>query len=169
MDCAFCEQVGKLLKKCMQGCKCLLLAHFDAFEMPMPPCSPKDNDINEHAEALQPGTTITALRHGGAVHDVPPAADQVALLHAPSPLPAHAWRLSRTAPHFYASTTVIDGLENYPVFLPPQLMTQAEFVEMLECLTGGWHVSIGVWLCVSIHGPFLSFFYGSQGQPLRIR
>ena len=62
MDSALCEQVGEFLKKCMQGRKRLLLAHFDAFEMPTLPCSPKDKDIDEHAayafllsEALQPG------------------------------------------------------------------------------------------------------------------
>ena len=66
---------------------------------------------------------------------------------------------------FVRTTTVVDGLENYPVFLSPRLMAQAEFVEMLECVTGGWHVSIGVWLgvwlCVSVHGPcgFSSTFF----------
>ncbi|KAH9046955.1 hypothetical protein EDB83DRAFT_2403992 [Lactarius deliciosus] len=38
---------------------------------------------------------------------------------------------------FLRAATVIDGLEGYPVFLPPRSMAQAEFVETLERLAGG--------------------------------
>ena len=35
---------------------------------------------------------------------------------------------------------IVDGLEGYPVFLPPRSMAQAEFAEILERLAGGWAV-----------------------------
>jgi hypothetical protein len=41
---------------------------------------------------------------------------------------------------FVRTATVIDGLEGYPVFLPPRSMAQVEFVETLERLAGGWHI-----------------------------
>jgi hypothetical protein len=43
---------------------------------------------------------------------------------------------------FLRASTVIDGLEGYPVFLPPRSMAQAEFVETLERLAGGWRVGV---------------------------
>lgn len=43
---------------------------------------------------------------------------------------------------FLRAATVIDGLEGYPVFLPPRSMAQAEFVETLERLAGGWRVGV---------------------------
>lgn len=41
-------------------------------------------------------------------------------------------------PNFYRTAQVVDGLEGYPVFLPPRSMAQAEFVEVLERLASGW-------------------------------
>ncbi|TFK42151.1 hypothetical protein BDQ12DRAFT_625105 [Crucibulum laeve] len=39
---------------------------------------------------------------------------------------------------FQRTAATLDGLEGYPVFLPPRSMGQAEFVELLERLAGGW-------------------------------
>jgi hypothetical protein len=39
---------------------------------------------------------------------------------------------------FSRTALLIDGLEGYPVFLPPRSMAQAEFIESLERLAGGW-------------------------------
>ncbi|KAF5312078.1 hypothetical protein D9619_002543 [Psilocybe cf. subviscida] len=39
---------------------------------------------------------------------------------------------------FVRAASVVDGLEGYPIFLPPRSMAQAEFVEVLERLSGGW-------------------------------
>ncbi|THU96896.1 hypothetical protein K435DRAFT_965768 [Dendrothele bispora CBS 962.96] len=41
-------------------------------------------------------------------------------------------------PTFIRTAALVDGLEGYPVFLPPRSMAQAEFVEILERLAGGW-------------------------------
>ena len=37
---------------------------------------------------------------------------------------------------------IVDGLEGYPVFLPPRSMAQAEFAEILERLASGWAVGL---------------------------
>ncbi|KAK1218743.1 hypothetical protein PQX77_018538 [Marasmius sp. AFHP31] len=41
---------------------------------------------------------------------------------------------------FARTAALVDGLEGYPVFLPPRSMAQAEFIEVLERLAGGWTV-----------------------------
>jgi hypothetical protein len=43
---------------------------------------------------------------------------------------------------FMRSAVLVDGLEGYPVFLPPRSMAQAEFIEVLERLASGWKVGI---------------------------
>ena len=43
---------------------------------------------------------------------------------------------------FARTALLIDGLEGYPVFLPPRSMAQAEFIETLERLAGGWRNGI---------------------------
>lgn len=45
-------------------------------------------------------------------------------------------------PNFVRIASLVDGLEGYPVFLPPRSMSQAEFVEVLERLAGGWDTGI---------------------------
>jgi len=45
-------------------------------------------------------------------------------------------------PTFSRTTMIVDGLEGYPVFLPPRSMAQAEFAEILERLAGGWAVGL---------------------------
>ncbi|KXN85004.1 hypothetical protein AN958_11849 [Leucoagaricus sp. SymC.cos] len=39
---------------------------------------------------------------------------------------------------FARTSMLVDGVEGYPVFLPPRSMGQAEFVEVLERLATGW-------------------------------
>ncbi|KJA28368.1 hypothetical protein HYPSUDRAFT_177379 [Hypholoma sublateritium FD-334 SS-4] len=43
-------------------------------------------------------------------------------------------------PTFIRTAFVVDGLEGYPIFLPPRSMAQAEFIEVLERLAGGWKI-----------------------------
>jgi len=45
-------------------------------------------------------------------------------------------------PTFSRTTMIVDGLEGYPVFLPPRSMAQAEFAEILERLASGWVVGL---------------------------
>lgn len=39
---------------------------------------------------------------------------------------------------FEKSANLVAGLEGYPIFLPPRSMAQAEFIEVLDRLAGGW-------------------------------
>ncbi|KAF5385052.1 hypothetical protein D9615_001002 [Tricholomella constricta] len=41
-------------------------------------------------------------------------------------------------PTFARTAALVEGLEGYPVFLPPRSMGQAEFIEVLERLASGW-------------------------------
>jgi hypothetical protein len=41
---------------------------------------------------------------------------------------------------FVHAADVVDGLEGYPVFLPPRSMAQAEFIEILDRLSSGWRI-----------------------------
>ncbi|KAF9260824.1 hypothetical protein L218DRAFT_989315 [Marasmius fiardii PR-910] len=41
---------------------------------------------------------------------------------------------------FARTAALVDGLEGYPIFLPPRSMAQAEFIEVLERLAGGWRI-----------------------------
>ncbi|KAK7033187.1 CRAL-TRIO-N domain-containing protein [Favolaschia claudopus] len=44
--------------------------------------------------------------------------------------------------NFVRTASIVDGLEGYPVFLPPRSMAQAEFIEALERLASGWRTGI---------------------------
>ncbi|KAJ6513177.1 hypothetical protein C8R45DRAFT_336815 [Mycena sanguinolenta] len=46
---------------------------------------------------------------------------------------------------FVRTASIVDGLEGYPVFLPPRSMAQAEFIEVLERLAGGWRTGVGTY------------------------
>ncbi|KAJ7455383.1 hypothetical protein B0H11DRAFT_2067881 [Mycena galericulata] len=46
---------------------------------------------------------------------------------------------------FVRTAGIVDGLEGYPVFLPPRSMAQAEFIEVLERLAGGWRTGAGMY------------------------
>ncbi|KAF8206340.1 hypothetical protein K438DRAFT_1817027 [Mycena galopus ATCC 62051] len=46
---------------------------------------------------------------------------------------------------FVRTAGIVDGLEGYPVFLPPRSMAQAEFIEVLERLAGGWRTGVGAY------------------------
>ena len=43
---------------------------------------------------------------------------------------------------FVRAATVVDGLEDYPIVLPPRSMAQVEFFETLERLAGGLHIDV---------------------------
>jgi hypothetical protein len=154
-DGVFREQVGGLLKKSIRDHE-RFLAHFDALETPAPPCSPEggglDDNIAEHAayafllsEALRPGS------HGTPPPAPPPDVSVPFTTYHPLLVESHFSMLlcllmlgdfSALLRAFVRAATVVDGLEGYPVFLPPRSMAQAEFVETLERLAGGWLVGV---------------------------
>ncbi|TFY59393.1 hypothetical protein EVG20_g7809 [Dentipellis fragilis] len=143
----FREQIGTLLKKSIRDHE-RFLAHFDSLESPTPPHF-EDDIVSRTAyafllsEALRPGSHATP----------PPPPDSPALFTTYHPLLVEAHfsilicqlmladfpALLRT---FARTASLVDGLEGYPVFLPPRSMSQAEFVEVLERLAGGWRVGV---------------------------
>lgn len=163
-DNAFREQISTLLKKSIRDQE-RFLAHFDALETPPPPPGLSDDDDDDDdtnntntdvveraayafllAEALRPGA------HGTPPPPAPPP-DAAVLFTTYHPLlvESHFSMLiaalmlgdfSALLRAFLRAATVIDGLEGYPVFLPPRSMAQAEFVETLERLAGGWRVGV---------------------------
>ncbi|KAH9958962.1 hypothetical protein BC827DRAFT_1135422 [Russula dissimulans] len=154
-DSAFREQIGGLLKKSIRDHE-RFLAHFDALETP-PPRSPDNagtngDDIVERAayafllsEALRPGAA------GTPPPVPPPNAAVLFTTYHPLLVESHFSMLlcllmlgdfSALLRAFIRAATVVDGLEGYPVFLPPRSMAQVEFVETLERLAGGWRVGV---------------------------
>ena len=156
-DDAFREQIGGLLKKSIRDHE-RFLAHFDALETPRPPSSDNDDDpahgddIVEQAayafllsEALRPGAP-------GTPPSAPPP-DTAVLFTTYHPLlvESHFSMLlcllmlgdfPALLRAFVRTATVVDGLEGYPVFLPPRSMAQVEFIETLERLAGGWRTGV---------------------------
>ena len=154
-DSAFREQVGGLLKKSIRDHE-RFLAHFDALETPASPCSSKDDDLGDDiaeraayafllSEALRPGAQGTPLP------SPPPDAAVLFTTYHPLLVESHYSILlcllmlgdfPALLRAFVRAATVVDGLESCPVFLPPRSMAQAEFVETLERLAGGWRVGV---------------------------
>lgn len=140
----FREQVSTLIKKSMRDHE-KFLSHFDTLEGPN---HAFDGDLayrTEYAftlsESIRPGNrgntptpmeppTMFTTYHPLLVEShFSVLICQLMLADIPTLLPTFA----RTA-------ALIDGLEGYPVFLPPRSMSQAEFIEVLERLAGGWKI-----------------------------
>ena len=141
-DAAFREQITTLVKKAMRDHR-QFLSHFDTLEGP-PGCS--DTDIAQRteyafllSESLRPGSQSTP----------PPVPDATPMFTTYHPLLVESHfsilicylmlgDFPGLLPAFSRTAALVDGLEGYPVFLPPRSMAQAEFVEVLERLAGGW-------------------------------
>lgn len=140
----FREQILTLVRKSMRDHE-RFLAHFDTLEAPTP-----EHDIDmahkvEHAFLLS-----QSFRPGSS--NVPPQPlypDEPAMFTTYHPLLVESHfniliclimlgDFPALLPAFYRSAMLVDGLEGYPVFLPPRSMAQAEFIEVLERLAGGW-------------------------------
>ena len=156
-DDAFREQIGGLLKKSIRDHE-RFLAHFDALETPRPPCSPDDDDVTAGDDIVEQAAYAfllsEALRPGapGTPPSAPPP-DTAVLFTTYHPLlvESHFSMLlcllmlgdfPALLRAFVRTATVVDGLEGYPVFLPPRSMAQVEFIETLERLAGGWRIGV---------------------------
>ncbi|KAI0045661.1 hypothetical protein FA95DRAFT_1607515 [Auriscalpium vulgare] len=144
---AFREQICALLKKSVRDHE-RFLAHFDTLETPVPPLA--RDELPAHAtyafllaESLRPGTH--------AQPPPPPDAQPLFTTYHPLLVEAHFSILlcqlmlgdfSTLLRTFVRAARLVDGLEGYPVFLPPRSMAQAEFVEVLERLAGGWRAGV---------------------------
>jgi hypothetical protein len=158
-DDAFREQIGGLLRKGIRDHE-RFLAHFDALETPPSTLSSGNDDdssadgddIVERAayafllsEALRPGAS------GTPPPAPPPNAAVLFTTYHPLLVESHYSVLlcllmlgdfAALLRAFVRAATVVDGLEGYPIFLPPRSMAQVEFVETLERLAGGWRVGV---------------------------
>ncbi|KAI8981315.1 hypothetical protein BD414DRAFT_419704 [Trametes punicea] len=143
---AFREQITNLVKKSMRDHR-QFLSHFDTLEG-----GPgfADADLAQRAEyafllaeSLRPGSQSSPP----PFHDAPP----MFTTYHPLLVESHFSILicylmlgdfPGLLPTFSRTATLVDGLEGYPVFLPPRSMAQAEFIEILERLAGGWRNGI---------------------------
>lgn len=145
-DVGFRENIQSLLKKSLRDHE-RFLSHFDTLEGP----APMQADLAKRVEVaflltelVRPNihtSTATGLAHVDSI--LPPMFTTYHPLLVEShfsilicqlmlaELPTLLTTFSRTA-------VVVDGLEGYPVFLPPRSMAQAEFIEVLERLASGW-------------------------------
>ncbi|RDX50566.1 hypothetical protein OH76DRAFT_1402631 [Lentinus brumalis] len=145
-DATFREQITTLVKKSMRDHR-QFLSHFDTLEGP-----PGNADVDiaqrtEYAfllsESLRPGSQSTP----------PPVPDSTPMFTTYHPLLVESHfsillghlmlgDFPGLLPAFSRAAALVDGLEGYPVFLPPRSMAQAEFVEVLERLAGGWKTGV---------------------------
>ena len=153
-DDAFREQIGGLLKKSIRDHE-RFLAHFDALETPSPPDNADDaNGSGVVEQAAYAFLLSEALRPGSAGTHPPAAPPNTAVLfttYHPLLVESHFSMLlcllmlgdfPALLRAFIRAATVVDGLEGYPVFLPPRSMAQVEFIETLERLAGGWRQGV---------------------------
>ena len=140
---SFREQVTALVRKSMRDHE-RFLSHFDSLEgVPSPAAGADLAARAEYAfrvtESLRPGNQSSA----------PPVSESPATFTTYHPLLVESHYsillghlflgdFPALLPAFARTAAVVDGLEGYPVFLPPRSMAQAEFMEVLERLAGGW-------------------------------
>ncbi|KAH6911139.1 hypothetical protein BKA70DRAFT_1269566 [Coprinopsis sp. MPI-PUGE-AT-0042] len=126
---SFREHVNSLLKKSIRDHE-KFLAHFDTLEPPHPF---PDGDIASRVDYAfnLSDTKRTSLT------DIPPIFTTyhpllVESLYSVLICLLMLGRFDTLLPQFVRTATMVDGLEGYPIFLPPRSMGQAEFIEILE-------------------------------------
>jgi hypothetical protein len=140
---AFKEQISNLLRKSIRDHE-KFLSHFDSLESPnaMP-----DGDVAHQTEFAF--LLSESIRPGNHANLPPPMSDAPAMFTTYHPLLVESHfsvlicqlmlaDFVNILPVFARTASLVDGLEGYPVFLPPRSMGQAEFIEVLERLAGGW-------------------------------
>ena len=143
----FKDHISQLLRKSLRDHE-RFLSHFDSLDSPnaMP-----DGDLafqTEYSfllsESMRPGN------HNNMPRPIPDAAAMFTTYH-PLLVESHFSVLicqlmlaefATILPTFTRTASLVDGLEGYPIFLPPRSMAQAEFIEVLERLAGGWRNGI---------------------------
>ena len=142
----FREQITSLLKKAIRDHE-RFLSHFDTLEGHDPTSGGNLAQRIEYAfilsESIRPGN------QGGTTRILAPPS--MFTTYHPLLVESHFSILicqlmladtPRLLPTFTRTAALVDGLEGYPVFLPPRSMAQAEFIEVLERLAGGWRVGV---------------------------
>jgi hypothetical protein len=146
----FREQIAVLVKKSMRDHE-RFLAHFDTLEG-----APIDSadDAEWPTKAEHAFLLSQSYRPGSPTQPPPPLHSDAPIMfttYHPLLVESHFSILighimlgdfPSLLPTFYRSAMLVDGLEGYPVFLPPRSMAQAEFIEILERLAGGWRTGV---------------------------
>ncbi|EAU92430.1 hypothetical protein CC1G_00649 [Coprinopsis cinerea okayama7 len=131
---SFREHISSLLRKSMRDHE-RFLAHFDSIE------SPNAYPEGDIASRIEYAVQLSDTKRPPP--DIPPVFTTYHPLLVESMYSVLICLLmlgdfSALLPQFVRFALVVDGLEGYPVFLPPRSMGQAEFMEILERLAGGW-------------------------------
>lgn len=144
-DTAFREQVNALLKKSIRDHE-KFLSHFDSLNAPIPIFSGNLAERTRYAFLL-----TESLRPGSRSQPPPLNAPPAFTTYHPLLVESHFSILLSTLllgdfatllPTFVRAARLVDGLEGYPMFLPARSMAQAEFIEVLERLAGGWSTGV---------------------------
>ena len=144
---SFKDHISQLLKKSLRDHE-KFLSHFDSLDSPnvMP-----DGDLayqTEYSFLLS-----ESMRPGNHANMPLPISDATAVFTTYHPLLVESHfsvlicqlmlaDFATILPTFIRTASLVDGLEGYPIFLPPRSMAQAEFIEVLERLAGGWRNGI---------------------------
>ena len=146
----FREQIYTLLRKSIRDHE-RFLSHFDTLEGP--PIAPEE-DADWSTKAEYAFLLSQSYRPGSPNAPPPPLHPDAPVMfttYHPLLVESHFSILiaqimlgdfTSLIPTFYRSAMLVDGLEGYPIFLPPRSMSQAEFIEILERLAGGWRTGI---------------------------
>lgn len=142
----FRDVIYGLLKKSMRDHD-KFLSHFDSLESP--DLSARNDDIAKKVErAFLLAESVRPGNHSSSPSP-PPDVPAVFTTYHPLLVEAHFSILicqllladfTAILPTFVRTASLVDGLEGYPVFLPPRSMAQAEFIEVLERLASGWRI-----------------------------
>ncbi|OSD01231.1 hypothetical protein PYCCODRAFT_1478734 [Trametes coccinea BRFM310] len=145
-DPAFREQIATLVKKSMRDHRSFL-SHFDTIEG-----GPSFGDA-DIAQRTEYAFLLSESMRPGSQSSPPPVPDAPPMFTTYHPLLVESHfsiligylmlgDFPGLLPAFSRTAALVDGLEGYPVFLPPRSMAQAEFIEVLERLAGGWRNGI---------------------------
>lgn len=163
----FREQITSLLKKSIRDHE-KFLSHFDSIESPN---ALHRGDIAHQmeyafllAESLQPSAQINNAVPSLAVSKVPAIFTTYHPLIVESQFSVLISQLMLAdfigiLPTLARTAAAVDGLDGCPIFFPARSMSQAEFMELLERLAGGWahgvkpHSLVGLCRRPSIEAP----------------
>ncbi|KAF9567753.1 hypothetical protein CPC08DRAFT_813918 [Agrocybe pediades] len=140
---SFRDHITQLIKKSLRDHE-KFLAYFDSLDSPK---AIPDGDVAfqmEYAFLLS-----ESIRPGNHTAHPPPAPDGPAVFTTYHPLLVESHfsvlicqlmlaDFVTLLPSFIRTASIVEGLEGYPIFLPPRSMAQAEFIELLERLASGW-------------------------------
>ncbi|KAG7451836.1 uncharacterized protein BT62DRAFT_940797 [Guyanagaster necrorhizus] len=144
----FKDQVTALLKKSIRDHD-KFLAHFDTLESSNSVFDSGEDVAKQVEYAFLLSESIRPGNHSNGSAPAFPLSDAPAMFTTYHPLLVESHfsvlicqlmlaDFSGLLKRFIHTAALVDGLEGYPVFLPPRSMAQAEFIEVLERLAGGW-------------------------------